>query len=388
MGPKRNKTRQVSGLLVAPCELPVADLPTLKDVLAKCTAEKEKLPSNCSVQEVLPAVLQSIKDIYHRVNSNLVLHPDKLLGQRIKSKFEEMKQINRSKTSSLSKAKFDKILGEIFEVLVCTCTIVKCSDFECSGCEFDAHVNCDCPKNSKIPKKELTYLLDQRSRTDGVKGKLQMKGADLKEMADMNKTINRKQADNLTSVTTKKRESDWKRKIKMVDNAEDSLVAEEVDYPHLEDDSNKDEDFTVPEAKSKTTNTMSLRNLAKECDRWGVSNRAGAAIANAVLIDAGVITAENQKNVIDKNKLRRALEDYREERQTVDYKTLEDKQGKAYYIDGKKTMSLCVEEDDQGKKYNAVRELELISMASEPGGPILSHWGVKGSKLQQQFLSF
>ena len=100
-------------------------------------------------------------------------------------------------------------------------------------------------------------------------------------------------------VATKKRESDWNSKIKTVDNIDDSAVTDEVDPPHFEDDSKKDEDFSVPESKTNSRNTMSLRNLAKECDRWGVSNRAGAAIANAVLIYAGVITAENQNNVID-----------------------------------------------------------------------------------------
>ena len=69
---------------------------------------------------------------------------------------------------------------------------------------------------------------------------------------------------------------------------------------------------------------MVLRNLAKECDRWGFSNRAGPAIANAALIDAGVITPEDQTNVIDKNKLRRALQDYRKERQVEDTKILEE----------------------------------------------------------------
>ena len=39
------------------------------------------------------------------------------------------------------------------------------------------------------------------------------------------------------------------------------------------------------------------------CDRYGVSSRAGAAIANAALADAGVISAADQANVIDKNKL-------------------------------------------------------------------------------------
>ena len=38
------------------------------------------------------------------------------------------------------------------------------------------------------------------------------------------------------------------------------------------------------------------------------------------------------------------------ERQVDDTKILEEKKGQAYYIDGKKTMILCVEEDSQGKK--------------------------------------
>ena len=134
-----------------------------------------------------------------------------------------------------------------------------------------------------------------------------------------------------------------------------------------------------------------LRNLAKECDRWGVSNRAGAAIANAALIDAGVITPEDQTNVIDKNKLRRALQDYRKERQVEDTKILEEKQGQAYYIDGKKTMSLCVEVDSQVKKYNVVRELELISMCSEPGGEYVTHLepeGGTGKKVAVAVMAF
>ena len=81
--------------------------------------------------------------------------------------------------------------------------------------------------------------------------------------------------------------------------------------------------------------------MLKECDRWGVSNSVGAAIANAALIDAGLITPEDQKHVIDKNKLRRALESYRNERKVEDDKSLEEKQGQAYYLDGQISLSLC-----------------------------------------------
>lgn len=357
MGPKKSQTQQVSSLLVVSSELPVAELPTLRDVLGKCSAEKDKLPKNSRLQEVLPVVVKCVRELYTKVNSNLVLHSDKVISQRIKTKYEEMKHINRSKTSALAKSKFEKILGEVFDVLVCDCTIISCSDFDCDQCEFDAHIICDCPKEFKIPKKELSYVLDQRSRIGGAKGTFQMKGLDLKEMASMDKTSNRKNQNNLSTVKGKEKENEWSKKVKAVasDNIEDQVGSDLNENLDLDDDTAKDKDFISPENRPLESNKMILRNLAKECDHWGVSNRAGAAIANAVLIDYGVITAENQINMIDKSKLRRALQDYRKERQAEDIEILEEKQGQAYYFDGKKTSSLCVEEDSQGKKSTLSR---------------------------------
>ena len=37
------------------------------------------------------------------------------------------------------------------------------------------------------------------------------------------------------------------------------------------------------------------------------------------------------------------------------------------------TISLCVEEDEQGKKYNCHGELELVSMSFKPGGKYVTH---------------
>ena len=114
------------------------------------------------------------------------------------------------------------------------------------------------------------------------------------------KTAQRKESDKVSLEKAKKREEEWAQKIKPV---VESVEADVVDT------NESDADFNVPEVTEATR--MVLRNLAKECDRWGVSNRAGAAIANAALIDAGIITPEDQKHVIDKNKLRRAIEKYR-----------------------------------------------------------------------------
>ena len=103
---------------MASSELPVAELPTLRDVLGKCSEEKDKLHRNSRVEEFLPLVVKSVRELYTKVNSNMVLHSDKIISQRIKTRYEEMKHTNRSKTSALATSKFDKMLGEVFDVLV------------------------------------------------------------------------------------------------------------------------------------------------------------------------------------------------------------------------------------------------------------------------------
>ena len=48
-----------------------------------------------------------------------------------------------------------------------------------------------------------------------------------------------------------------------------------------------------------------LPTLARECDRWGVSDRSAAALASAVLVDCGIIDAHDSSDVIDPSKIRR-----------------------------------------------------------------------------------
>ena len=61
MGPKKPNTCQGFKLLVAHCELPMADLSTLSDVLGKCALKKNKLANNARFLEVLPGIVQAIK---------------------------------------------------------------------------------------------------------------------------------------------------------------------------------------------------------------------------------------------------------------------------------------------------------------------------------------
>ena len=55
-------------------------------------------------------------------------------------------------------------------------------------------------------------------------------------------------------------------------------------------------------------NRHPLPKLSRMCDRYGISDRAGASIANAALQDFGILSKENLRIVIDHSKLRRERE--------------------------------------------------------------------------------
>ena len=60
-------------------------------------------------------------------------------------------------------------------------------------------------------------------------------------------------------------------------------------------------------------NRVTLKELAMVCERYEVSDRAGTAIASATLKAFGIVTEEDKRYVVDRNKLRRERQKYREE---------------------------------------------------------------------------
>ena len=54
-------------------------------------------------------------------------------------------------------------------------------------------------------------------------------------------------------------------------------------------------------------NRVTLKELAMVCERYEVSDRAGAAIASATLKPFGIVTEEDKKYVVDRSKLTDAM---------------------------------------------------------------------------------
>ena len=85
-------------------------------------------------------------------------------------------------------------------------------------------------------------------------------------------------------------------------------------------------------------NRSFLREVAVTCERFGISDRAGAAIATATLKAFGIATDANKTNVIDRSKLRRERQKYREEIQKDEELQFGAVDG--IYIDGRKDATI------------------------------------------------
>ena len=86
-------------------------------------------------------------------------------------------------------------------------------------------------------------------------------------------------------------------------------------------------------------NRVALPTLAQVCDRFGLSNRARAAAANAPLIDFNVISKEDKSAVIDHHKLARERKRHRQH-QSKHEKTNWEETVSSIYFDGKRDATL------------------------------------------------
>ncbi|GBM55129.1 hypothetical protein AVEN_207018-1 [Araneus ventricosus] len=102
-------------------------------------------------------------------------------------------------------------------------------------------------------------------------------------------------------------------------------------------------------------------------DRFGISDRAGAAIVSAALQDVGIISESNVLNVAERNKIRLGGTKARTTllSQVIKYY---DHDQFGLYFDGRKDRTLSMEDN----RRKVIRE-EHISFVKEPGSVYIGH---------------
>ena len=151
------------------------------------------------------------------------------------------------------------------------------------------------------------------------------------------------------------------------------LIRDNLDY-------SDDENFSTQQFAAKThdQNRKHWPNLVSAAERYQVSDRVAAAIANAALKDAGYLTETDKQHVIDKNKLRRERAKYRTEIQaeeSANYKLVD-----GIYLDGRKDATLTLFQSTTGKNYHGTVLTEHQVVVGEPGSFYLTHFEPEDGK--------
>lgn len=341
----------------APTELSCHILPTYEDVMKyylwvrnDCKVKLNNV--NPSVSVVADKVAERIEEIWR--TASLPFISRQRIVQRIRTYNEKYKKIKKHlfrkafplTTLEMKLKTFQKDSKKLFDISTCKCV------------SFD---QCSCPKSKRIPEIERTFLIDQRTFRQMSIGRLDMKTTEkLKKRAD------RKQKE--TEAMSLKR------------NVSPSLNTSRLIFPDTDSDvdpHNSDSDtlYTKPSTSRMTQFEKPSRSsrypaVAIACDRTGVSDRAGAIIASAVLEDLGMVTETDTSNVVDRHKIRRERKKIRTEYQQKNETLLEPLKG--LYFDGRKDQTLT-QKSVGGKMYQKIVLEEHITMIKEPGSKYLGH---------------
>ncbi|KAK0049303.1 hypothetical protein Bpfe_021191 [Biomphalaria pfeifferi] len=286
-------------------ELPHNVLPTNRQVAQHFLHMKKR--KNDSNKDKYRAVSDAVISLWNKA-SIPTMHYRSVI-KRVETMISTGSELSRSKSSSERQSTFLATLDSLFDIAACKCSMSYDNSTK------QVSISCNCPRNLKVPPDELLFLYDQRTSR-----KMFMTNIDFQATTRLQKRLQRKIEEETRCKMPRKfsrAESNLNLSEEESSNscASDQSVAEDSDDEVLHDSDDKSssiDDVASDDISSRSDDDVAegqmqipLPNLAKEADRYGISDRAAASLATAVLIDVGFITKQNQSFVIDKNKVHR-----------------------------------------------------------------------------------
>ena len=238
-----------------------------------------------TISEISEIVAQKLELLWNKASIPIVSHTRVL--QKIRQYHDKYKGIKKHPKSRQNRGSFKIMLKKfhdeaqnLFDVAACKCEISKCK----------------CEKLFRVPIQEQPFLADQRNL------RLMCIGS----------------VDILTT-NNLKRKLERKSKVKSLKLPE-SIVAQSSACETVTSEitaSDSDNDYTPEKVscikrsknskpkRAASQNRIPLPSLTTVSDRYGVSDRAAAALASSVLEDVGLIQSADTSMVVDRSKLRR-----------------------------------------------------------------------------------
>lgn len=336
-------------------------LPTYEDMIkyylyVRNDLKLDETTKEPTVTEVSEVVASEIEELWTKASIPIVTHVRVL--QLIRSYHTKYKGLLKSiKGKQISKhyqAKFKAFREE---------AKLKLFDISACKCEFSS---CSCEKSRKVPVQEQAFLHDQRtvrkmviSTVDIAATKILRRKAKRKAQENTRLSKAAKQTESAAPVFSESSSSSSKMDINddMFMASNSTFIATVNEPPYSTKPSTSSQQMRVP-----------LPTLARECDRYGVSDRAAAAISSAVLQDVGLVTEQDSSSVIDRSKIIREKMKKRKKVQETERPIIL----RGLYFDGRKDKTLQLASLDE-KKYRKTIVEEHITLIQEPGSKYLGH---------------
>lgn len=157
-------------------------------------------------------------------------------------------------------------------------------------------------------------------------------------------------------------------KTMIIEEDSEGDLEEDADGMDIDDSSWSDCEGASQLRQSKTNKRLILKSTALVCDRYGVSDRAAAAIISTFLEDNFCGYINKSECVVDHLRLRRARQRMR--------KTLRSQQKVSKFVglffDGRKDKTLKTTTEGNITRTRTVQE-EHVSLIAEPNGKYLGH---------------
>ena len=333
-----------------------------------------------SVADMARDVSDKVAEMWLKVNPFLkppVTLSSRGIGTRVEKLWKKVNNIVWSKVSDQAEVRrVEADLDKLFDVAVCQCTIMSCSDCSCIGCSDQVHITCQCEKAKKIPKNELSFIKAQREK-HGEISSMQMSSLDHKEGKRIDERLKRRK---LTEC-----DQNSKKTFKVTAGCSSSSDTN-VDWEIEKEESvaEEGEEYPPPLPPQQARNTVKIDQTAMASIRYGVSVRATAAIASAVLMDYSIITKADTTHAIDAMKVQRARDRVMNQLREEAAQDVLKRNVLCVYFDGRKDITRVVlraEEsakafpaEESAKAFPSLKKEEHISVTEEPSGSYLHHF--------------
>ena len=349
-------------------------LPTKSDVVKRVQLSKDHLEfstgkQKIKVSQMLEPVLEELADLWKKASIPTITKRG--IERAVTKLWEHSKQGLKNEQS---KTQAQEENQKLFDICACKCPQISCIQARCQAhaCD-DIHLDCKCDSSSRVPRREIKFLFDQRGPR-----KMLMSGLDRKVTQSLKRSFEKAEA----FEAQQEKEKKW-RKEEEENNAVATreFFAEEAEGEEkddVEDQEKNDPTFGLDGPKSadpgpKTRNTHALPKTGAACDRWGISSNAAADLVNSFAIDMGMLTDSNKSTMTtDKAKIDRWRKAGRKKANTERKKAIGSKDISGIYFDGKKDFTLTMVEKN-GKPYPRKVIEDHYVMLGEPENVYLGH---------------